>query len=128
MGRPKSIEMIAAQRGLAELSFCLSSLERKARQLSKSAAALSWGILGSTLGHALGSLWTHLDSHPFLSTREVAALGYFVFLAGYAILARSYFATRRCLSNAKLLFIAEEITEKEYTRMRDKCLKKGELV
>ena len=29
---------------------------------------------------------------------------------------------------AKLLFIAEEVTEREYNRMRDRCLKKGELI
>lgn len=116
------------QNRLADLSFSLSALEKKARQLTKTATALAWGLLGSTVGYVFGSLWTHLDSHAFLSTREVAGLGYFAFLAGYAIFARSHFATGRCLSNAKLLFIAEQVTEKEYNRMRDKCLKKGELI
>jgi hypothetical protein len=116
------------QNRLAELSFGLSALERKAVQLAKSTTALSWGLLGSTVGYLFGSVWTHVDTHSFLSTREVAGLGYFIFLACYAILEKSYFATGRCLTNAKLLSISDRVTEKEYNRMRNKCLKKGELI
>jgi hypothetical protein len=116
------------QNRLARSTSVLSLLEQKAKQLTTTATALSWGLLGSTLGYVFGSLWVHIDSRAFLSIREVSGVGYFVFLACYAIFTRSHSATHRCLSRAKLLFIAEQVTEKEYNRMRDKCLKKGELI
>jgi len=70
------------QNRLADLSFSLAALEKRAGQLAKTATALSCGLLGSTVGYAFGSLWTHLDSHSFLSVHEVAGLGYFISLAG----------------------------------------------
>jgi hypothetical protein len=118
----------ADQEKLGHLTFGLVSIDKKVGQLTKSAKALSWGLLGSTLGYALGSLWVHLDSHAFLSVREVSSLGYVAFAGCHVIATRSRFATNRCLRNAKLLFIAEQVTEKEYNRMRDRCLKKGELI
>jgi hypothetical protein len=113
---------------LARSTSRLSQLERKTKQLTTTATALSWGLLGSTLGYVFGSLWVHLDSRAFLSIREVSGVGYAVFIAGYTIFTRSPSATNRCLNRAKLLFIAEQVTEREYNRMRDKCLKKGELI
>ncbi len=116
------------QNRLAGSTAALSILEKQTKQLTKTATALSWGLLGSALGYVFGSFWLRVDPHAFLSVREVSGVGYFLFLACYAIFARSYSATHKCLSRAKLLFIAEQVTEKEYNRMRDKCLKKGELI
>lgn len=113
---------------LSHLSFRLSFLEKKIGLLAKTASAHAWGLLGSAVGYVFGSLWTHLDSHPFLNTKEVASLSYLGFLACYAIYRSTYFATERCLRKVRLLFIAEEVTEREYDRMRSKCLKKGELL
>ena len=113
---------------LARSTSVLSQLEKKTKQLTTTATALAWGLLGSTLGYVFGSLWVHIDPRAFLSIREVSGVGYFVFLAGYTIITRSHSATHRCLSRAKLLFIAEQVTEREYNLMRGKCLKKGELI
>lgn len=116
------------QYGLARATYALTRLEKRAKQLTVTATALAWGLLGSTLGYIFGSLWMHRDSHAFLSIREVSSVGYFVFSACYVIFTRTHSATRKCLSTAKSLFIAEQVTEKEYNLMRSKCLKKGELI
>lgn len=113
---------------LGILAPALSLLEKRTKKLTATATALSWGLLGSTLGYVFGSLWTHIDPRAFLSVREVSGVGYCIFIAGYTIFTKSHSGAHRCLNRAKLLFIAEQVTEKEYNRMRDKCLKKGELI
>ena len=128
MNPRKSLQMSSAQNRLAELSFSLSVIEKKASQCAKAAKGFSWGLLGSTVGYALGSMWVHKDSHFFLSSGQVSGIGYCLFVAAYAIFQKSYFATSRCLNKAKLLFIADQVTENEYNRMRGKCLKTGGLV
>jgi len=116
------------QAHISHLSPAISLLEKRMGQLKKTACGNAWGIFGSIVGYATGSFWAQVHPNPFLNNVELSTLGYAAFLAFYMVITKSHFGTGRCLSKARLYFIAGDITESEYNRVRSKCLKDGGLL
>jgi hypothetical protein len=97
------------------------------QKLAKAAEAQAWGSLGASTAYILGRIPAIKVGIP-ASQAELAGIGYVCAAAAYIILSRSLFATNRCLTIAKLLFVSERITKKEYDQSRRNCLKKSGLL
>jgi hypothetical protein len=104
-----------------------NELRKKAAKLTTTAESQAYGVIGIVLGYLLWLFWNK-HSKPWITAGQLCLITYSVALAAYALLSRSYFALKRCLLSARLLFLAETVTETEYNKMRSKCLKKANAI
>lgn len=105
----------------------LNELRKRASKLAATAESQAWGTIGIVLGYLAWSIWNK-NGKPWLTAGQLCLITYAVAVATYALATRTFFALRRCLLSAKLLFVGEVISESEYKKMRAKCLKKADAV
>ncbi len=105
----------------------LNDLRKRVSKLAATAESQAWGAIAIVMGYIGWSYWNSYGK-PWVPPGQLCLVTYAIGVASYAIVTRSFRSLKRCLVAARLLFLAEIVTESEYNKMRAKCLKKADAI
>lgn len=119
---PRKLKVVdSAKEGMS-----VAALLSQTHKLAKTVEGQAWGSLGASTAFIIGRLLTK-NGITLLGQTEISSIGYVVAVAAYTLLSRSSISMNRCLTRAQILFGSEAITQGEYKKLREACLKKAGL-